>query len=49
MKKSTKNLINIALLILMFVALYFLEQSFGQRSMLITVLKKGDIYALIAV
>ena len=49
MKKSTKNLINIALLILMFVALYFLEQSFGKRSMLITVLKKGAIYALIAV
>ena len=49
MKKSTKNLINIALLILMFVVLYFLEQSFGKRSMLITVLKKGAIYALIAV
>ena len=49
MKKSTKNLINVALLILMFVALYFLEQSFGKRSMLITVLKKGAIYALIAV
>ena len=49
MKKSTKNLINVALLILMFVVLYFLEQSFGKRSMLITVLKKGAIYALIAV
>ena len=49
MKKTTKNLINIALLILMFIALYFLEQHFGRRSMLITVLKKGAIYALIAV
>ena len=49
MKKTTKNLINIALLILMFVVLYFLEQHFGKRSMLITVLKKGAIYALIAV
>ena len=49
MKKSTKNLINVALLILMFVVLYLLEQSFGKRSMLITVLKKGAIYALIAV
>jgi len=49
MKKSTKNLINIGLLILMFVVLYFLEQHFGRRSMLITVLKKGAIYALIAV
>ena len=49
MKKSTKNLINIVLLILMFVVLYFLEQQFGRRSMLITVLKKGAIYALIAV
>ena len=49
MKKSTKNLINIALLALMFVVLYFLEQHFGRRSMLITVLKKGAIYALIAV
>ena len=49
MKKSTKNLINVALLIAMFVVLYLLEQSFGKRSMLITVLKKGAIYALIAV
>ena len=49
MKKSTKNLINIGLLILMFVALYFIEKVAGTRSMLITVLKKGAIYALIAV
>ena len=49
MKKSTKNIINVALLIAMFVVLYLLEQSFGKRSMLITVLKKGAIYALIAV
>ena len=49
MKKSTKNIINIALLALMFVVLYLLEQQFGRRSMLITVLKKGAIYALIAV
>ncbi|MBQ2992242.1 MAG: branched-chain amino acid ABC transporter permease [Clostridia bacterium] len=49
MKKSTKNLINVVLLIAMFVVLYFLEQHFGRRSMLITVLKKGAIYALIAV
>ncbi|MBP3655962.1 MAG: branched-chain amino acid ABC transporter permease [Clostridia bacterium] len=49
MKKSTKNLINIALLILMFAVVYMLEQQFGRRSMLITVLKKGAIYALIAV
>ena len=48
MKKSTKNLINIVLIALMFVVLYFLEQHFGRRSMLITVLKKGAIYALIA-
>ena len=49
MKKSTKNLINIALIALMFVVLYLLEEQFGRRSMLITVLKKGAIYALIAV
>ena len=49
MKKSTKNIINIALIALMFVVLYFLEEQFGRRSMLITVLKKGAIYALIAV
>ena len=49
MKKTTKNLINIALIAVMFVVLYFLEQQFGRRSMLITVLKKGAIYALIAV
>ena len=49
MKKSTKNILNLALLALMFVALYFIEQAAGTRSMLITVLKKGAIYALIAV
>ena len=49
MKKSTKNIINIVLLVLMFAVLYLLEQKFGRRSMLITVLKKGAIYALIAV
>jgi len=49
MKKSTKNIINIVLLVLMFAVLYLLEQHFGRRSMLITVLKKGAIYALIAV
>ena len=49
MKKSTKNIINIALLALMFVVLYFVEEAVGTRSMLITVLKKGAIYALIAV
>ena len=49
MKKSTKNIITIALLALMFVALYFIEEAVGTRSMLITVLKKGAIYALIAV
>ena len=49
MKKSTKNIINLVLLALMFVALYFIEQAAGTRSMLITVLKKGAIYALIAV
>ena len=49
MKKSTKNLINLGLLALMFVALYFIEQAAGTRSMLVTVLKKGAIYALIAV
>ena len=47
MKKSTKNLINLGLLALMFVALYFIEQAAGTRSMLVTVLKKGAIYALI--
>ena len=31
MKKSTKNLINIGLLILMFVALYFIEKVAGTR------------------
>lgn len=49
MKKSTKNILNIVLLVLMFAVLYLLEQHFGRRSMLITVLKKGAIYALIAV
>ncbi|MBE5798869.1 MAG: branched-chain amino acid ABC transporter permease [Clostridiales bacterium] len=49
MKKSTKNIINIVLIALMFVVLYVLEQQFGRRSMLVTVLKKGAIYALIAV
>ncbi len=48
-KQSTKNLINIALILIMFGVVYLLEQQFGRRSMLITVLKKGAIYALIAV
>ncbi len=49
MKPYKKIIASFALLALMFLALYFLEQHFGKRSMLITVLKKGAIYALIAV
>ena len=49
MKKSTKNLINLLLLALLFVALYFIEKWAGSTSMLMTVLKKGAVYALIAV
>ena len=49
MKKSTKNIVNIALLALMFAAVYLIESAMGARSMAVTVLKKGAIYALLAV
>ncbi len=49
MKKSTKNFINLVLLALLFVAVWLIERFAGASSMLVTVLKKGAIYAVIAV
>ena len=49
MKKSTKLIINVALLALMFVVVWLLEKLLGSNSMAVTVLKKGAIYALLAV
>lgn len=48
MKKSTKNIINIALLVILFAAV-FCADKFTDNVMLRTVLKKGSIYALVAV
>ena len=49
MKKSTKNILSVVLLALVFAAVYLIEQATGARSMAVTVLKKGAIYALLAV
>jgi len=48
MSKKKKNIINICLLAALFVVLFVLEQTLSGGSMLLTVLKKGAIYALIA-
>lgn len=49
MKKKTANLITAGLIVALFVALYVLEQVMDPASMLFVVLKKGAIYALVAV
>ncbi len=49
MRRRTKNMVNFGLLAGMFVVLFVLEQLLPASSMLMTVLKKGAIYALIAV
>ena len=49
MKKSTKNIINLLLLAALFVVVWLIERASGASSMVVTVLKKGAIYALIAV
>ena len=49
MKKSVKRLINLLLLLGVYVGLYFIEKTQGTSSMLVTVLRKGTVYALIAV
>ncbi len=48
MKKSTKNIINLALLAILF-AFIFCVDRFSTNVMLKTVLQKGSIYALVAV
>lgn len=48
MKKSTKNIINVALLIILFAVIFFVDST-TQNVMLRAVLKKGSIYALVAV
>lgn len=49
MKKWQKNLINVLLIALLLAVVKFLEDNLGARSMAITVLKKGAIYAILAV
>ena len=49
MRRRTKNMVNFGLLAGMFVVLFVLEQLLPASSMLMTVLKKGAIYALSAV
>ena len=49
MKKSTKNIINLLLLAILFVGVWLIEKFCGVNSMVVTVLEKGAISALIAV
>ncbi len=49
MSKKKKNIINAALLVALIVLLFVLEAVIPASSMLFTVLKKGAIYALVAV
>jgi len=49
MNKKTKIIIYSALIVLLFALLYFLEQVMPASSMAFVVLKKGAIYALVAV
>ena len=49
MSKRTKKLINLGLILLLYVALYAAEKCLGSSAMMVTVLRKGTVYALIAV
>ena len=49
MKKQTKIIWNVGLILGLLLVLFILEQVFPSGSMLFTVLKKGAIYALVAV
>ncbi|MEG0876708.1 MAG: branched-chain amino acid ABC transporter permease [Oscillospiraceae bacterium] len=49
MKKSTKNILNLSLIVLLLGVVFFLEQIISPNHILFAVLKKGAIYALVAV
>ena len=49
MKKKNEWIMNVILIAALFLVLYLLEQNIPSTSMLFTVLKKGAIYALVAV
>ncbi len=49
MKKNTEIMINVLLIALLLAVLFILERTIPSTSMLFTVLKKGAIYALVAV
>ena len=49
MKKSTKTIISLALIAALFALAWVLEQKLGTNSMAVTVLKKGAVYAVVAV
>ena len=49
MKKQTEAIISVALIAALLAVLFILERTIPSTSMLFTVLKKGAIYALVAV
>ena len=49
MTKKKETIISVALIAALLIVLYVLEQILPSTSMLFTVLKKGAIYALVAV
>ena len=49
MTKKKETIISAALIVALFAVLYLMEQTLPATSMLFTVLKKGAIYALVAV
>ena len=49
MSKKTKGLINLGLIAALYVALYAAEKCLGSSAMMVTVLRKGTVYALLAV
>ncbi|MEG1242406.1 MAG: branched-chain amino acid ABC transporter permease [Oscillospiraceae bacterium] len=49
MKKSTKNILDLSLIVLLLGVVFFLEQVISPNHILFAVLKKGAIYALVAV
>ncbi|MDY2791497.1 MAG: branched-chain amino acid ABC transporter permease [Eubacteriales bacterium] len=49
MSKKTKGLINLGLIAALYAALYAAEKCLGSSAMMVTVLRKGTVYALLAV
>lgn len=49
MKKRTKNLVSLCLVLALLVVVFVMEQVLAPTNMIFTVIKKGSIYALVAV